>query len=67
MGSGPSPEKSQKYRVSWRYWSGSPEKKTQSYQASIQGWAIIGTPVKRHHRHASETPFKWKGVSLAGR
>ena len=28
------PEKSQKYRVSLQYWSGSPEK-SQSYQASI--------------------------------
>ena len=34
------PEKSQKYRVSLQYWSGSPEK-SQSYQASIQCWAII--------------------------
>ena len=34
-----------------------PMKKSQSYQASIQCWAIIGTPAKRH----------LKGVSLAGR
>ena len=40
------PEKSQKYRVSLQYWSGSPEK-SQSYQASIQCWAIIGLPAKR--------------------
>ena len=31
--------------------------KSQSYQASIQCWAIIGTPAKRH----------FNGVSLAGR
>ena len=34
----------------------SPEQ-LQSYQASIQFWAIIGTPAKRH----------LNGVSLAGR
>ena len=39
--------KTQKYRLSKQYWSGSPEK-SQSYQASIQCWAIIGTPAKRH-------------------
>ena len=44
-GSGPPPppEKSQKIRVSKQYWSGSPAK-SQSYQASIQCWAIIGPP-----------------------
>ena len=36
------PEKSQHYRVSKQYWSGSPEK-SQGYQASIQCWAIICT------------------------
>ena len=43
---GPDPtEKSQKYnyRVSWQYWSGSPETSL-SYQTSIQFWAIIGPP-----------------------
>ena len=40
-GSGP-PEKSQ-IRFSKQYWSRSPEK-SQSYQASIQCWAIIGPP-----------------------
>ena len=40
------PEKSQKIRVSKQYWSGSPEK-SQSYQDSIQCWAIIGPPAKR--------------------
>ena len=35
------PVKSQKYMVFKQYWSGSPEK-SQSYQASIQRWAIIG-------------------------
>ena len=45
---GPDPtEKSQNYRVSLQYWSGSPEK-SQSYQASIPRSAIIGTPAKRH-------------------
>ena len=43
----PPPEKSQKYRVSYQYWSRFPEK-AQGYQASIQCWAIIGTPAKRH-------------------
>ena len=52
----PQPYISQKYRVSWQYWSGSPEK-SQSYQASIQCWAIIGTPAKHHLNR----------VSLAGR
>ena len=49
-GSGPPPppphthtEISHKYRVSKQYWSGSTEK-SQSYQASIQCWNIIGTP-----------------------
>ena len=42
-GSGPPPpEKSQKW-VSKQYWSRFP-KKSQSYQASIQCWAIIGPP-----------------------
>ena len=45
----------EKYRVSLQYWSGSPEK-SQSYQARIQCWAIIGTPAKCH----------LNGVSLAG-
>ena len=57
-GSGPPPpplRKSQKIRVSKQYWSRSPEK-SQSYQASIQCWAIISPPAKRH----------LNGVSLAG-
>ena len=33
--------------VSKQYWSGSSEK-SQNYQASIQCWAIIGPPAKRH-------------------
>ena len=33
--------------VSLQHWSGSPEK-SQSYQANIQCWAIIGPPAKRH-------------------
>ena len=53
-----SPEKSQKYRVSLQYWSGYPEKsQSYMYQASIQCWAIIGPPAKRH----------LNGVSLADR
>ena len=46
-------EKSQKYRVSWQYWSRSPEK-SQSYQTCIQFLAIIGTPAKRH-----SMAFRW--------
>ena len=30
-----------------QHWSGAPEK-SQTYQASIQCWAIIGTPEKHH-------------------
>ena len=53
----PPPDKPQKYRVSYQYLSGFPVK-SQSYQAtSIQCWATIGPPVKRH----------LNGVSLAGR
>ena len=48
--------KSQKYRVSLQYWSGSPVK-SQSYQASIQCWVCICPPAKRH----------FNGVLLAGR
>ena len=40
----PTPWKITKYRVFWQYRSGSPEKS----QDSIQCWAIIGTPAKRH-------------------
>ena len=43
----PPPKKSQKYRFSLQYWSGSPEK-SQSYQASNKCWAIICPPAKRH-------------------
>ena len=50
----PSPEKSQKYRVS--NIDLDPLKITKLYQASIQWWAIIGTPAKCH----------FNGVSLAG-
>ena len=39
-------EKSQSNLVSWQYWSGSPEN-SQSYQASIKCWTIIGPPAKR--------------------
>ena len=40
-------EESQSYRISKQYWSGFPEK-SHRYQASIQCWAIIGPPAKRH-------------------
>ena len=52
----PSPplEKSQKYRVSLKYWSGSPEK-TQSYPR--QHSMLV------HHLPASKMPFQWR---LAG-
>ena len=57
---GPAPLKNhKKYRVSKQYWSGSSEK-SQSYQASIQCWANIGTPAKR--RFAGEpmmAHLKW--------
>ena len=53
----PPPLKNKKrYRLSKQYWAGSPEK-SQSYKASIQCWAAIGPPAKRH----------LNGVSLAGR
>ena len=53
----PLPLKNQKkIRVSQQYWPGSPEN-SQSYQASIQCWAIIGQPAKR----------LLNGVLLAGR
>ena len=42
-GSGP-PEKSPKYRVSYQYWSGSPEK-SQSYQSEFD----VGPSLVRHH------------------
>ena len=40
-GSRPPLKKSNKYRVSYQYWSGSPEE-AQRYKASIQCWASIG-------------------------
>ena len=49
------PEKLQKYRVPSNI--GPDPLKSQSYQASIQCWAIISTPAKRH----------LNGVSLVGR
>ena len=52
----PPPEKSQKYRVSVLYWSGSPVK-SHSYQANFQCWATNGPPAKRH----------LNGVPLLGR
>ena len=49
-GSGPpTPESSQKYRISWIPWN------SQNYQASIQRWAIIGPPAKRHLK-----AFRWR-------
>ena len=55
-GGGPSPEKSQKYKVSYLHWSGPPEK-SQSYQASIPSWAIIDTPAKRSFNQANDGPL----------
>ena len=52
MGGGDPPVKTQKYRDSQQYWSGSPEK-LQRYQASILCWANIGPPERR----ADEGPF----------
>ena len=46
--------KKNKHRVSYQYWSRSPEK-LQGYQASIQCWTIIGTPAKRHFM-----AFRWR-------
>ena len=46
----PPPGKSVKYSIfkpSYQFWSGSPEI-SQSWLASIQCWAIIGPPAKRH-------------------
>ena len=50
------PEKSQKYRVSEKNWSGSLGK-SQSYQASIQYWAIIGPSGKLHLNGVSLVPI----------
>ena len=47
-------KKSQKYRVSWQYCSLSPKMTKLPSQHSMSG----------HHRHSSETPFKWR---FAGR
>ena len=43
----PPPEKSQKYRVSLQYWSGSREQ-SQSYLARIQCRATIGMSAELH-------------------
>ena len=48
---GPDPLTNHKYLVNKQYWSGSPDR-LQRYQASIQSWAIIGPPAKRH--------FEWR-------
>ena len=45
-----------------QYWSGSPEK-SQSYQASIQCWAIICTPAKRHLNVVSLAGRRWPHFS----
>ena len=53
----PLPEKSQKCRVSQKYWSRSHEK-SQSYQASIPCWAdcwAIIIPLGKHH-----LVFRWR-------
>ena len=56
-GSGPNtPEKSQKYRISWQNsWTGSLEIRKSTKQASIQRWAIMDTPAKRHLK-----AFRWR-------
>ena len=51
------PGKSQKYLVSWQYWSGSSKNYKATKSASIECWAIIGLPGKHH----------LNGVSLVGR
>ena len=56
------PEKSQKYRVSYQYWSRYPEK-SQSYQASIQCWVIMSTPAKRHLNDVSSADRWWPDLS----
>ena len=43
--------KLQRYRVPYQYWSGSPDK-SQSYQDSIQYWAIIS--------HLNGVSLKWR-------
>ena len=55
-------EKSQSYRVSQQYWSGSYQK-LQNYQASIQCWAITGPllvvlmdPLPPHQLKKKKTP-----------
>ena len=55
-------EKSQKYRASLQYWSDSPVK-PHSLQASIQCWAIIGPPVKRHLNGVSLEDRYWPDLS----
>ena len=55
-GSGPPFEKKHQIIRFLSYPTPDPLKKSQSYQASIQCWAIFGTPAKRH----------LNGVSLAG-
>ena len=50
-GPDPHPEKSQKYRVSFQYCWGSPQK---NYKATKSAFNI------GHHRPTSETPFKWR-------
>ena len=48
------PEKSQKYRFSKQYWSGSPENHRATKPA-----INVGPSSACHHRPVSETPFKW--------
>ena len=62
--SGPPPpppplERSQKYRISYQDWAGSLKfSKFSNYEASVERWAIIGTPAKRHFRwRADESPL----------
>ena len=58
----PTPEKSRKWRISQQYWSKS-SKTSPSYQTSIQCWAIIGTPAKRHLKGVSPAGWWWPAYS----
>ena len=53
----PASEKSQCYRVPKHHWSETSEK-SHKYQASIQCWAIIGTPGNRHYM-----TLRWRAIA----
>ena len=56
------PLKTQSYRLAWKYWSRS-HGKSQSYQASIQCWAIADPSVKRHLNGVSLADRYWPSFS----